>query len=83
LILVHTCTILKLVRAPEFLRRVKKLARNNGVHCRFVAGHGKSSHGTLYFGWHHKTVQDLSRELPTGTLHAMLKQLGLKLEDIE
>jgi mRNA interferase HicA len=83
LILVQICTTLEEVRASEFLRRVKKLARNSGVSCRFVAGHGKGSHGTLYYGGRLTTLQDLSRELPTGTLHAMLKHLGLKLEDIQ
>ena len=60
-----------LVRAEEFVRRVRSLARNTGKPCRFVAAHGKGSHGTLYYAGR-LTVQDLKRELPTGTLHAML-----------
>ncbi|MDP8989558.1 MAG: hypothetical protein M3N41_05685 [Acidobacteriota bacterium] len=44
---------------------------------------GKGSHGTLYFGGSRTVVQDLKKELPLGTLHAMLRQLGLTLKDFE
>jgi len=49
----------------------------------FAAERGKGSHGTLYFGSRFAVVRNLKDELKTGTLHAMLKQLGLTLEDIE
>ncbi|MEK7406999.1 MAG: hypothetical protein AAB225_18145 [Acidobacteriota bacterium] len=38
------------MKAGELVTRVKKpLARKNRIRCRFVAAHGKGSHGTLYF----------------------------------
>jgi predicted RNA binding protein YcfA (HicA-like mRNA interferase family) len=43
--------------------------------------HGKGSHGTLYVGAGKTTVQDLKREVPTGTLRAMIEQLELEPED--
>jgi len=53
------------------------------VEVRFLAQRGKGSHATLYYGSARTVVQDLKRELPTGTLHVMLSQLGLRLTDIE
>jgi mRNA interferase HicA len=44
---------------------------------------GKGSHGTLYFGSRFTVIRNLKDELKTGTLHAMLKQLGLTLEDLD
>jgi mRNA interferase HicA len=44
---------------------------------------GKGSHGTLYFGTRFAVVRNLKDEMKTGTLHAVLKQLGLRLEDLE
>lgn len=44
--------------------------------------HGKGSHGTLYVGANGRTtVQHLKREIPTGTLRAMIEQLELEPED--
>jgi mRNA interferase HicA len=72
----------EILTAVEFLRRVKKTARKRNVAYRWVPSHGKGSHGTLYFGDRLTTVQDLNAELPKGTLHVMLKQIGLTLSDI-
>jgi mRNA interferase HicA len=37
----------------------------------------------LYFGERFTVLRDLKDELKTGTLHAVLKQLGLTLQDLE
>lgn len=47
------------------------------------AERGKGSHGTLYYGGRHTVVRSLKDELKTGTLHAMLRQLGLRIEDLD
>jgi predicted RNA binding protein YcfA (HicA-like mRNA interferase family) len=73
---------IKGVTAGEFLRKVTRLAKVRRQRCRFVASHGKGSHGTFYYGDRVTIVQDLNRELPPGTLHAMLRQLGLRSEDL-
>ena len=70
------------MRGNEFIRRVQRLARTRGIACRFDAVRGKGSHVTLYFGSRFTIVRNPHDELKTGTLHAMLKQLGLNLTDI-
>lgn len=70
------------MRGAEFVRKVRRLGQARGAAVRFVAHRGKGSHGTLYYGPARTIVQDLKRELPTGTLHAMVKQLGLTVEDL-
>jgi len=42
----------------------------------------KGSHGVLIFGDRRTVVRNPKDELKTGTLHAMLKQLGLSLDQI-
>ena len=69
------------MKAAEFLRKVKRLGQARAVDVRLVPHRGKGSHGTLYYGPARTVVQDLKRELPTGTFHAMVKQLGLTVED--
>lgn len=71
------------MKAAEFLRRVRKLARKNNVSCRFEKGLGKGSHGRLFYGNRLTTLQDLRHELPTGTLRGMLDQLGITYDDFQ
>jgi mRNA interferase HicA len=56
---------------------------SRGIAVRFEAKRGKGSHGTLYFGSSRAILQDLKKELPAGTFHAMLQQLGLTMKDFE
>lgn len=70
------------MKGAEFVRKVRRLGHTRGVEVRFVAKRGKGSHGTLYYGSARTIVQDFKKELPTGTLHAMLGQLGLTLGDL-
>ena len=65
------------MKAVEFLRRVKKLARNTNIPCRFVAQHGKGSHGTLYFGSRSTTLKDLKKEMSESLLQDMCRQLDI------
>ena len=66
----------------EFIRKVKKLGKERGVTVQFVARRGKGSHGTLFYGAQFTIVRNPKDELKTGTLHAMLTQLGLKSEEL-
>lgn len=66
----------------EFIRKVKKLGKERGVTVQFVARRGKGSHGTLFYGAQVTIVRNPKDELKTGTLHAMLTQLGLKSEEL-
>jgi predicted RNA binding protein YcfA (HicA-like mRNA interferase family) len=60
----------------------RRAARSRKLNCKWVPSHGKGSHGTLYVGANGKaTVQHLKREIPSGTLRAMIEQLDLDPED--
>jgi mRNA interferase HicA len=71
------------LKGSEFVSRVQKVAKEQGIHAEYRAERGKGSHGTLYFGSRRTIVRNLKDELKTGTLHAMLKQLGLRMKDLE
>jgi mRNA interferase HicA len=67
----------------EFERKVKKIGRNRGIPVSFDAGHGKGSHGRLYYGGRFTTLKDRRKEIGPGLLNAMLGQLGLTKADLE
>ena len=70
------------VKGAEFLRRLKKVGKARNIAVRVVASRGKGDHMTVHFGDRRTILGDLRKEIKTGTLHAMLKQLGLNgLED--
>ncbi len=67
------------VDGREFVRRAKRYARKAGLDFRFVAREGKGSHGRLYLGG--RTTMVKRTELSKALLHAMLKELGIEMED--
>jgi mRNA interferase HicA len=67
----------------EFERRIKKLGRRLSVPVSFDQGHGKGSHGRLYYGDRFTTLKDRKKEIGPGLLNAMLDQLGLTKYDLE
>ena len=69
--------------AEELIRKIRRFGRKNAVIVRFEAGHGKGSHGRLYYGDRFTTVKDKKKEIGPGLLSAMLDQLGLKNEDFD
>lgn len=70
------------MRGNEFVKKVKKLAKVNGLESRVDRKRGKGSHVTLYYGDKFTIVRNLKDELKIGTLRAMLKQLGIKEDEI-
>lgn len=64
----------------QFIRRIRKYARKQGLDVRVQSERGKGGHQTLYLGERHTVVQ--SGEIPKGTLAAMARQLGVDVEDI-
>ncbi len=66
----------------EFIKRIKRLGFKNNIPVRFESRSGKGSHGRLYYGTRFTTVKDRKKEIRKGLLHAMLKQLGLSINDI-
>jgi mRNA interferase HicA len=70
------------MRGNEFVTKVKKLAKANGLEAYVDKKRGKGSHVTLYYGDKFTIVRNLKDELKTGTLKAMLKQLGIKEDEV-
>ena len=66
----------------ELLRRLRRLARRRGVELRYEPRPGKGSHGLLIFGGRRTTLKDPRQELPKGTLRGILRQLGIRPEDL-
>lgn len=65
----------------EFLKRLKRLARRNGVEVR-IENHGKGSHQRLYYGERRTTMQDRRKELKKGMVAGMCADLGVTLNDL-
>ena len=66
----------------EFVRRVRRLGRERGIPTRFDPRRGKGSHGRVYLGDRFTTVKNRRKEISSGLLAAMLRQLRLSREDI-
>jgi hypothetical protein len=62
---------------------VRSLGRKRGIPVSFDTGHGKGSHGRLYYGERFTTLKDRRKEIGPGLLSAMLAQLGLTKRDLE
>jgi mRNA interferase HicA len=67
----------------EFEKRIRRLGRRRDVPVSFDSGHGKGSHGRLYYGERFTTLKDRRKEIGPGLLKAMLDQLGLTKRDLE
>lgn len=69
--------------AAEFLRRIRKFAKANGLHIELDASQGKGGHAMLYLG-SRRTVLPMhaGREIGKGLLHGMLKDLDVKIRDL-
>ena len=66
----------------EFIRKVKALGRQRGVHVMLDASRGKGSHQTLYYGSTFTVVRNPKDELKKGTLHGMCAQIGIRASDL-
>ncbi len=66
----------------EFIRKLKKLGKKNGVPVKILSRRGKGSHETLFYGPRFTIIIDRKKELKTGSLFGMLDQLGLSLSDL-
>ncbi len=71
------------MNGKEFERNIKRLGRKRGIAVMFDRGHGKGSHGRLYYGSRFTTLKDRKTEIGPGLLDAMLGQRGLTKADLE
>lgn len=71
------------MKGSEFIKKLKKLGRQRHVEVKYLTRRGKGSHGTLFYGDRFTIIRSPKDELKKGTLHAMLNQLGLTINDIQ
>ncbi len=70
------------VTGREFLRKLNKLAKARKVTVLYDPGHGKGSHGRLYFGAVFTALKDPKQELGAALLHKMCRDLGIRVQDL-
>jgi mRNA interferase HicA len=68
------------MKPAELLRRLRRLAARRDLD--FEISEGKN-HTKITFAGRRSVIGRHSADLKTGTLHAILKQLGLEPEEIE
>jgi mRNA interferase HicA len=66
----------------ELIKLLQKLSKARQVEMRVESKRGKGSHVTLYLGDRYTVIPDLKKELKTGTLNAILKQLGVEKKEL-
>jgi predicted RNA binding protein YcfA (HicA-like mRNA interferase family) len=66
--------------SAELLRKLQKLARQRGIEVRVERG--KGSHRKVSFGQSRTIIPMHGSELKTGTLNGILRDLGIKKEDL-
>ena len=67
----------------ELLRKLHAIARRRGVEFRVDPKRGKGSHQAVYLGGRKTVLPDPRREVRTGTLLGILRQLGITREEWE
>jgi len=71
------------VRGSELLRLLRGLARRRDWAFDWRPDLGKGSHGRLLMNGRRTIIPDLKRELKTGTLAAILKDLSLERDELD
>ena len=66
----------------EFLRRLRKIAKDRGVLSGTIRATEKGSHGRLFFGNRFTTLPDPRKEIPPGLLRGILSDFGLTMRDL-
>ncbi len=67
----------------EFLRRLRRLGKVNGVTVRYDGRPGKGSHGRVFYGTAFTTIKNLKKEIGSGLLNKMLTDLRLTRDDLK
>jgi len=65
------------VTGAEFIRRLRRLARQRRIPFDMNTRRGRGSHRIVYFGTRWTTVKDLKEEVGKGLLRQMCKDLGV------
>lgn len=75
--------MLRTMTGAEFIRRIRRLGRARNVPVRVETRKGKGSHARLWYGDRPTVVPHPQRELKRGTLAAIVRQLGLRPDDLK
>ena len=70
------------VKGSEFLRKLRRLARRSGVRFQYEPSLGKGSHGRVWLETASTILKDPKKELGTGLLRDMCRDLGNDLRDL-
>ena len=70
------------MKGSEFLRKLQRLARRRGIRFQHEPGLGRGSHGRVWLGAASTTLKDPKKELGTGLLRAMCRDLGIEPRDL-
>ena len=71
------------VKTAELVRRIARFARKRGMALRYDRRHGKGSHGRIYLGSRFSTVPGERKDIGAGLLAKILRDLGLRREDLD
>lgn len=71
------------MNGQEFLKRLRRLGKANGVVVRYDGKPGKGSHGRVYYGAAFTTIKHPAKEIGSGLLGKMLKDLQLTKDDLK
>ena len=72
---------ISVMRADDLMRRLRRLANNRGW--KIAEREGRGSHVVLTLNGRRTVVPMHRGDMPPGTYLGVLKQLGLKPEDVE
>ena len=70
------------MKGSEFLRRLQRLARRRVVRFQYDPSLGKGSHGRVWLDAASTILKDPKKELGTGLLRAMCRDLGIEPRDL-
>jgi mRNA interferase HicA len=70
------------MRGSGFLRKLQRLARRRGVRFQYDPSLGKGSHGRVWLETLSTTLKDPKKELGTGLLREMCRDLGIEPRDL-
>lgn len=70
------------VKGSEFLRKLQRLARRRSVRFQYDPGLGKGSHGRVWLEAASTILKDPEKELGTGLLRDMCRDLGIGPRDL-
>lgn len=70
------------MKGSEFLRKLQRLARARGLRFQYEPSLGKGSHGRVWFGGASTTLKDPKKEMGTGLLRAICRDLGIEPRDL-